>query len=645
MSIRNITNLTELTERRVLEEQEDLADLVYSNLQEKLNEICYSFSDQITILDEDNFSAIRFSDTIAFVEQPFIIDKRGELKWPAFKADIENSKESFSSGYNKSFSAGEKYEFYEKNYPRALSFYQRAGGMAIGKADSAQAINAIGRLSMKTRNNEDALKYYSILLTDHYATLDKNGLPYINYAIPQLIKIADTGNSYFILERIANVLSKIVSGEIPINYSTEILLDEINAFILDYSLFDPDSTTIVRRDIEKIKAHISFLMRYEEVIKDFVLKDKRIQTMSFIEDYYFISGKPVQDHEVIMINTNPDHSFISGFVINLDTLSDYSIDVNIPSSFRFEYELSLINGNTKPVSRDEGLTTISKWSPISPNRSIKIQLKDENLLKEQVNRSAWIYGIAIILLIGGMILGVFLIIRDINRERYLSKLRSEFVSNVTHELKTPLTSIYMFAESILLGRVKTESDQKEYLGIILKETERLKRLINNILDFSRGEKGRLDYNFSYVNVSELVESSISNLDYWIEEEKFTIRTSLEENVYGHIDPDALKQAVINLLSNAIKYSQDKKEIHVNLHVQDGLIFIEVADKGIGIPEEEIRNIFQKFYRVESRETMENSGTGLGLTLVKEIVEAHKGRIKVDSEIGKGSTFTIILNSL
>lgn len=192
--------------------------------------------------------------------------------------------------------------------------------------------------------------------------------------------------------------------------------------------------------------------------------------------------------------------------------------------------------------------------------------------------------------------------------------------------------------------MKTKTEQKEYLSIILKETERLKRLINNILDFSKREKGKVDYFFSSVNLSELVKSSINNLEYWMIAENFIIKTEIEEGIFGYVDSDALKQAVINLLSNSIKYSYNRKEIYVGLSKNENSIYIEVGDKGVGIPEDQIDKIFNKFYRVENNSEKENSGTGLGLTVVKEIVKAHNGKILVESSIDQGSTFTIVLNS-
>ncbi|MCK4853650.1 MAG: hypothetical protein KAT31_05300, partial [Bacteroidales bacterium] len=300
-----------------------------------------------------------------------------------------------------------------------------------------------------------------------------------------------------------------------------------------------------------------------------------------------------------------------------------------------------VNGMNSSIDR---LTTIAEISPYFPGHQILIKLKNESLIDEFIKRRSWIYGIALTLLLGGMILGVLLILRDISREEHLAQLRSDFISNVTHELKTPLTSVQLFTESIILNRVKSEADIKEYLRIILKETESLKRMINNILDFSKKEKGKQEYNFEKINVTALVNMAMHDLDYWLVEKKFSLETQIEDNVTAAADPDALKQAIINLLSNAIKFSRNRKEIFVGLRKEAETIMIEIADKGIGIPDDQMDLIFDDFYRIGQKNAEDISGTGLGLTMVKEIVEAHHGKILVESKLNEGSKFTIILNS-
>ena len=271
---------------------------------------------------------------------------------------------------------------------------------------------------------------------------------------------------------------------------------------------------------------------------------------------------------------------------------------------------------------------------------MEIRLSDETLINNIIKRRGLIYGIASVLLLVAMFLGVVLILRDIRREKHLARLRSDFISNITHELKTPLTSIRMYAESLMMGRVKSDSVQKEYLSVVVTETDRLKRMINNILEFSKMEKGKPEYHFARTNLSSILKESMQEMNYWFEKEHFEVITELDETIYAEFDPEKMKQAISNLLSNAIKYSADTKKVFIRLFRKSDEVCIEVEDRGIGIPEDQLSRIFEQFYRIEQKESI--SGTGLGLTVVKEIIEAHHGIISVTSEIGKGSRFSVIL---
>lgn len=199
----------------------------------------------------------------------------------------------------------------------------------------------------------------------------------------------------------------------------------------------------------------------------------------------------------------------------------------------------------------------------------------------------------------------------------------------------------MFTEMVLLKRTKSVSDRDEYLSIILRESERLKRMINNILDFSKLEKGKQKYHFVHSNLASIINEAKHEMDYWFENDKFNVNIELNENIYAKVDAEKMKQVMGNLLSNAYKYSTHNKKIDIRLYKKIKKIYIEVEDHGIGIPEDQLQRIFEKFYRVDQKEGI--SGTGLGLTVVKEIVEAHGGKISVSSKIGKGSKFSITLN--
>jgi two-component system phosphate regulon sensor histidine kinase PhoR len=199
----------------------------------------------------------------------------------------------------------------------------------------------------------------------------------------------------------------------------------------------------------------------------------------------------------------------------------------------------------------------------------------------------------------------------------------------------------MYAESLIMGRVKSDSVQKEYLSVIVNETDRLKRMINNILEFSKMEKGKAEYHFVDSNLASLLNASINEMNYWFEKEHFDVVTDLDGNLYAEVDPEKMQQAIGNLLSNAIKYSTDTKKVFIRLFRKSEHVCIEVEDRGIGIPEDKLSQIFEQFYRIEQKESI--SGTGLGLTVVKEIIESHHGTISVTSKIGKGSKFVIVLN--
>jgi signal transduction histidine kinase len=240
-----------------------------------------------------------------------------------------------------------------------------------------------------------------------------------------------------------------------------------------------------------------------------------------------------------------------------------------------------------------------------------------------------------------LIIGIALTIRAAIRELRLAQTKSAFVSNVSHELKTPLSLISLFAELLEIGQVKSEEKKQEYYRIIREETRRLNKLIENILDFSKIEAGGKTYNFTECDIGEVVENVISDYQYQIKNSGFELEINLEKNLPPVlVDRDAIAQAVLNLLDNAIKYSAETKKIFVAVKTHKFNVLIEIADCGLGIPRKEQKKIFEKFYRVGNDLIHNIKGSGLGLSLVKHIVEAHQGKISVKSEVGKGSCFTI-----
>jgi signal transduction histidine kinase len=241
-----------------------------------------------------------------------------------------------------------------------------------------------------------------------------------------------------------------------------------------------------------------------------------------------------------------------------------------------------------------------------------------------------------------MIGGIWLTYRNVSREMNLARLKSDFVANVSHELRTPLALIRLYAETLELGRLSTGKHQ-EYFRIIREESERLSALINNILDFSRIEAGRREYEFKETNLAELVRSTLDSYRFQIEQNGFALEETISNDVPSvTVDREAMTRSLLNLLNNALKYSKDRKYIGVSLYCSNGSVNLEVQDHGIGIPKAEQGKIFEKFYRCGDPLVHDVKGSGLGLSLVRHVVRAHGGDVDVESIPQKGSKFTIRL---
>lgn len=263
---------------------------------------------------------------------------------------------------------------------------------------------------------------------------------------------------------------------------------------------------------------------------------------------------------------------------------------------------------------------------------------------EEIGRGSFRHSVAATILVLLVLLcGVALIIRATDREARLAQAKANFVANVSHELKTPLSLLSLFSEILELGRVKNEEKRLEYYRIMRHESRRLNKVIDNILDFSKIEAGRKTYNFADGDMAEVIENVLSSYRYQIDNSGFDVQTNLQRDLPPvSIDRDAMAQAISNLLDNAIKYSPEVKQLSITTDRCGSDLSVEIADRGIGIPPAEQTRIFEKFYRVGNGLVHDVKGSGLGLSLVKHIIEAHKGTISVESDVGKGSRFTILL---
>ncbi len=247
-----------------------------------------------------------------------------------------------------------------------------------------------------------------------------------------------------------------------------------------------------------------------------------------------------------------------------------------------------------------------------------------------------------------IVAGAFTILLAVEKERRLNALKTDFVANVSHELKTPLALVRMFGEMLQSGRVASDEKRKEYLDIIVNESERLSNLIENVLDFARVERGREAYELAEGDVGAVVTRAAQVLRYRAEREKVSLDVDVRPNLPEcRIDDRALQLAVINLIDNAIKYGHTKENsiVRVVVALEDGAVAIRVTDDGPGIAKAERERIFERFVRGASRTAKDGvpiRGSGIGLALVKHIAESHGGTARVESEVGHGSTFIVTI---
>lgn len=363
-----------------------------------------------------------------------------------------------------------------------------------------------------------------------------------------------------------------------------------------------------------------------------------------------VIGDSLSGQELVLLFVTssrlPDQK-IAGFVIDTKSFLTEVLRAKIEQAAGEEFLLGVFDRRTQQivlstssVETTDLRETKDLW--LLPDYGIGIRLRGtsvEDVVKARSERNLILIGGLDLLLIGA----VWLVYRTLKKEMELIRLKGDFVSNVSHELRTPLALIQMFTETLAMKRVPTEEKKQEYYETILQETERLTRLINNILNFSRMEAGKKQYHLEPTTLNEIVTGVMKTYATHLEHEGFTVSMQCAENLpVIRADREAIAEALINILDNAVKYSAAEKFIRVGTGRTVDRVYVEVEDHGIGIEKFHHKKIFETFYRVSTGLTNNIKGSGLGLSLVHHIMDAHGGSIELESIPGKGSTFRLLL---
>jgi len=341
---------------------------------------------------------------------------------------------------------------------------------------------------------------------------------------------------------------------------------------------------------------------------------------------------------------------IVGCSLNLDEFKENVLGV-LPETYSSTRILTILDENGHPLvtpkqggGRDWRSPFVScEISEILPRWEIAAYLTDPDSISARAQLMSVVMWTLVLILLVSIVSGGTLIIRASTQQLVLAQQKTTFVANVSHELKTPLTSIRMFAEMLKQKRQHKAEKREEYLGIMVSETERLAQLINNVLDFSKIEEGKKSYYFQELDIVSLAENILGSQRIRLQQKGFKADFATDiDQLQVKADEEAIRQVILNLLSNAEKYSEESKEIVLEVTRSQNNALINIKDRGIGILPAQAKKIFDKFYRVDDRLTSRVKGTGLGLTIALKIAQDHGGNISYLPREGGGSIFQVSL---
>jgi len=588
-------------------------------------------------------------------EYQIVIPKTGKEDISIFPSE----KTAQNTEFAQALKQAESLEFSGRNYSRAAELYRKCNSLAPTNQHKALTLEALGRCLLSSKKYREAYKVYSDLSDKYGQFLNKAGHPYGILAAFQRYEIERRRNreenslkillalyrkmrngvwlvnlptyDFFIVEIESILDDKFSDQKFPEVRESYLALQKQKSTYLEALLF---SDFLKREAVPKIKEKLTLSRMGGEAEPGRLLVARR-------EEFCLVSY-------AVLLNFQPGKTFYGGFCWDLnflkkeifpEVLENLTKDTGLSLKIIDDRGRNILTGKDALASKDS-LSLSYRQFPF-PWKLLVFQPAFSDL-EQTARRENFLYGVLLAFIVALMLMGAFLIMRDISRESETTRLKTEFVNNISHELKTPLTLIRLYGETLQRKEDLKKDEKKEAYEIITKESERLSHLINNVLDFSRIEMGRKEFDFKRGNLAQIVRDTLESYRYHLEKKGFSLKKEIASNLPEmNFDGEAVASVLVNLLSNAMKFSPKMKKVTVRLFKDNGNAILQVADKGIGISPKDISRIFNRFYRAKNEIVSEAGGSGLGLTLVKHIAEAHGGRVKVESEPGKGSIFSVI----
>lgn len=620
-ALRMIRQERELVQKRMEDERQRMA--------REIGQILLMRLEKIKLQEVDaSINWTELPDSLEYINpEVVLIAQVGEAKlrlpWESNQKGKDFRQILSDSNFAIKIQHGEQQEFEKKNFSGAAELYRQLMNTTREPIQKSYVHLLLGRALSKMERKKEALEHFRGVLKLPSRIKDEYGIPFSLYAAGPLL---EAGTS---LEEVSEVVRAEIEAKRWLSPAEAYLLKDL-AEKLTNSL-EPS----IKDAADK----------YNQQVLDYIRKmEKALALQRDFQTLALFSNQESQKNETIWVaysegpwlislasplaGTNPLLIVVKAEDILASLKSDSSFLKTYPREIRF--------------IRGESL----EGEFLGPNfRGLKIAFDARELsaLSKQWSVQPAFYLLALLLVLSVTLFGAYLLWRDVRRDLQMAELRSQFVSSVSHELKTPLTAIRMFAETLRLGRSKNQKTQRDYLDTIVNESQRLTRLLNNVLDFSKIEQGKRIYQLAPASLAEIIQRAAQAMEYPLSQQGFRLHVQADEGLpVVLVDQDALEQAILNLLHNALKYSGEARDIDLLLKRKDNYALIQVVDRGVGIEPKEKKRIFEKFYRIPSEENKRLPGTGLGLAIVSHIVKAHGGHIEVESALGKGSTFSIYL---
>lgn len=601
-----------------------------------------------------------------WVEQAFLFFKDGESLFPLLQPIKEAKKlpslTPLTTSQRAKLKKAEDFEYKGKKYKKAISIYKQLFSIAKDDNFKAQMLNNIARCYTKLKDYDQAIKYYSLICDKYVESLSSSGLPLCLIARVEIL------NGYQSLGETINSLKS------SLGLYRDILQQTWNLNENQFKTYSSIVNDAAREALSKSEENLSFeehrkeLVQLEEIYQERlgqweVINDLKNEIIPELQRRF----PPLQPYEsipyrhsktigqrafltlTVMIADRDKKSSLGllGVKINDDHLKDdvlKNLIEDIQLRENSSVTISDLSGRILLGEKNfapELLTVTEFFENNFPPWKIEFSRgKTASLGIADIRKSFYFWTILTLVII--LIFGTALIMRTVAHEMEILKIKSDFISSVSHEFKTPLTSIKALIERLQSGKVSEAKKINHYISVISQDAEKLTRLVNNILDFSKIEEGKKEYELVETDVAKLVSQQIEAFQEDVIREGIRIQAQFEKDIPPlSIDKAAVSQAINNVLDNAVKFSPEGKGIQVSVKKDEENVIIDIKDSGIGIPPDEIDKIFDKFYQASNALKQSVKGTGLGLTLVKHTVEAHGGKITVESKIGKGTTFSLI----